>query len=313
MRAATRATLLIAVAAIAVAACAGNPDASASPSAEPPTDAPTSAPPASTEPSPAPSASSAAAATLEVVATDFAFALPDSVSAGATEITLRNEGQDEHQAQIARLNTGVTLEQLTGELQNQDPSAALGLVTLVGGPTGVLPGAQGTVGLDLEAGTHVFLCFIAGEDGIPHIAKGMVAPLEVAEPAAGGALPDGDAELTLQDFGFVGADSLAAGAHTITVTNAGPQPHEATIVKLADGVTVEALRGMFSDPNAAPPPSGPPPFTSAGGIAGIAANSSATIDVDLEPGAYAYLCFIPDPATGKAHAELGMIGGLTVR
>ena len=309
MQPATTRTLLVGVFALAVAACAGSPAASGSPSAEPSTVAPS----ASAEPSVAasPSGSAAAGATLDVVATDFAFDLPDTAPAGPTELTLRNEGNEEHQAQIARLNADATLEQLTTELQNPDPSAALGLITLVGGPTGVLPGKSGTTGLDLEAGTHVFLCFVGGEDGVPHIAKGMIASLEVTEPAATGDLPAGDEQLTLQDFAFVGLDSLASGPHTITVKNDGPQPHEATIVKLADGVTVDALRGMFS--STAPPPSGPPPFTSAGGIAGFAPGDTATVEVDLEPGDYAWICFIPDPATGKAHAELGMIGALTVQ
>ena len=302
-------TLLVGALALTLAACAGSPAASGSPATEPSIDAPSP----SVEPSVAPSASSSAAAgaTLDVTATDFAFDLPDSIQAGPTALTLRNEGAEEHQAQIARLNADVTLEQLTTELQNPDPSGALGLVTLVGGPTGVLPGEEATTGLDLEAGTHVFLCFVGGEDGVPHIAKGMIAPLEVTEPAADGDLPAGDAQLTLQDFAFVGLDTLAAGPHTISVTNAGPQPHEATIVKLADGVTVDMLRGMFSSTEE--PPSGPPPFISAGGIAGFAPGTTATVDVDLEPGDYAWVCFIPDPATGKAHAELGMIGALTVQ
>jgi hypothetical protein len=33
--------------------------------------------------------------------------------------------------------------------------------------------------------------------------------------------------------------------------------------------------------------------------------------VTLEAGAqYAFICFVPDPATGKAHAELGMIAAI---
>lgn len=311
MRNPSKPTMLIAAAALLAAACAGAPGASPSAS-DVPTVAPETSAPASVEPSASASASAAAgAAALEVVATEYAFAMPQTVAAGPTEITVRNDGQEDHQAQVARLNTGVTIDQFNAELQNPDPSAALGLVTLVGGPTGVAPGESVTTGSDLEPGPHVFLCFLSGEDGVPHLAKGQIAVLEVTEPAADGALPEGEMELTLQDFAFVGVDTLTAGQHTLTVTNDGPQPHEATIVKLADGVTVDALRGMFTATE--PPPDGPPPFTSAGGIAGIAADMTATLDVDLEAGEYAWICFIPDPATGKAHAALGMIGGLTVQ
>ncbi len=298
---------------LVAAACSGTPSASsgatASSASVAPSVATSEAPSASVGASSAPSASSGSGNTLEVMAADFSFDLPDSVPAGATHITLTNIGQDPHQAQVARLNTDVTFAELTTALQNPDPSGALGLITLVGGPTGVAPGQSDSVDLMLESGTHVFLCFISGEDEIPHIAKGMVAPLEVTEPATAGSLPAGDAALTLQDFAFVGLDSLSAGPHTIAVTNNGPQPHEAGIVKLTDGVTVPDVIAMMS---ATEPPAGPAPWSDVGGIAGIAPGSTATVDVNLPAGNYAFICFIPDPATGKAHLELGMIGALTI-
>ena len=34
--------------------------------------------------------------------------------------------------------------------------------------------------------------------------------------------------------------------------------------------------------------------------------------LDLEPGDYAFVCFVPDPASAKPHIALGMIGELTV-
>lgn len=315
----TSAALLIA------AACSGTPGATvASPASsasaassvaasEAPSTAPSvaasEAPSASAETSSAPSASSGTVDTLAVDAADFSFGLPASVPAGPTHIVLTNTGKEAHQAQIARLNSGKTFADLTKVLQNPDPSGALALVTLVGGPTSVQAGQTGAVDLMLEPGTHVFLCFLAGADQVPHIAKGMIAPLEVTAPATAGSLPAGDAKLTLKDFSFVGLDKLTAGKHTIAVTNDGPQPHEAGIVKLADGVTVPDVIKLLSAPT---PPAGGPPWTEVGGIAGIAPGSTATMDVDLPAGNYAFICFIPDPATGKSHLQLGMIGALTV-
>jgi hypothetical protein len=138
----------------------------------------------------------------------------------------------------------------------------------------------------------------------------MIAPLEVTGTAVDGPLPAGDAELALQDFAYVGVKSLAAGQHTLTVTNKGPQPHEATLVKLNDGTTVEEVVQFFT---ATQPPSGPPPWTPAGGIAGIATETTAAMEVDVAAGDYAFICRIPDPGSGKAHAALGMVAGLTVK
>jgi plastocyanin len=137
----------------------------------------------------------------------------------------------------------------------------------------------------------------------------MVGQIAVTGSASDAPLPAGDAEVTLQDFAFVGLSTLSAGQHTVTVTNDGPQLHEATLVKLNEGTTVEQVVGLFT---ATEPPSGPPPWTSAGGIAGLADGSSATMDIEVEAGDYAFICFIPDPASGKPHAALGMVGGVTV-
>jgi plastocyanin len=142
------------------------------------------------------------------------------------------------------------------------------------------------------------------------LAKGQVGRLEVTGTAVDAPLPAGDAEVALQDFAFVGLESLTAGQHTVTVTNSGPQPHEATLVKLNDGVTVDQVREAFTSTE---PSSGPPPWTSAGGIAGISTGDTATMEIDVEVGEYAWICFVPDPASGAPHAALGMIGGLTVQ
>lgn len=244
-----------------------------------------------------------------MTALDYSFDLPATIQAGATTINLKNAGKEEHQAQLAQINTGKALSDLLTALKANDFGTALGMVTLSGGPTSVLPGETGTVGVTLEPGNYVFLCFIGGPDGIPHFAKGMVAPIEVTAPATAGELPAADASLILKDFTFEDLDTLTAGPHTVSITNEGTQPHEAGIVRLSEGVTIDDLKKALSSSE---PPSGPPPFTSAGGIAAIAPNAKATLDVDLEPGNYAFLCFVPDPATGKAHAQLGMIAPLRV-
>lgn len=279
-------------AALLIAACSGTPTGSA----------------ASSAPAASPSAGGTTGE-LAITGTDFAFELPASVPAGVTKITMKNAGKEDHQAQLVRIAEGKTMEDLSKALQAPDPSAALALVTLAGGPTAVPPGASGSATVKLEPGAYAFLCFFAGADGVPHIAKGMIAPLEVTGPAAAGDLPAGDATVVTADFAFKGLDKLTPGAHTITIKNDGPQPHEAGIVKLADGVTVPDILKAFTGTAA---PSGPPPFTSAGGIGGIASGTTATFDVDLPAGEYAFICFVPDVATGKPHAALGMVGALSV-
>jgi hypothetical protein len=138
----------------------------------------------------------------------------------------------------------------------------------------------------------------------------MVAPLEVTAPIAAMTLPAGDAAVALQDFAFVGLESLTAGKHTISVTNKGPQPHEAGIIKLAEGKTAADIVAAFNSTEA---PAGPPPWTDVGGIGGLSVGEASTMDVDLPAGSYAFICFVPDAATGKPHAALGMVGAFSVK
>jgi plastocyanin len=310
---------IVVIAAIALVALilllprSGQPGATATPTAaaSPETSASTS-PEASASPSAeaSPSASAATVNELRVEAKDFAFEAPAETQAGVTRIVVNNTGQEEHQAQVAKLAEGKTFADLTAAQQQPDPAAALSVLTLAGGPTGVVPGATIATTSNLEPGTYAFLCFVESADGVPHLAKGMVGQLQVTGTAVDTPLPAGDAELTLQDFAYVGLSDMTAGQHTVAVTNEGPQPHEATLVKLNEGTTVEQVVQAFTSTEA---PSGPPPWTSAGGIAGLAAGSTATMDIEVEAGDYAFICFVPDPASGKPHAALGMVGGLTVQ
>jgi hypothetical protein len=248
---------------------------------------------------------------VEWVAKDFAFDGVTSVAAGPVSIKVKNEGKESHQAQIARIADGKTFEEVVAALGQPNPAAAFQMLTFAGGPTNIPPGGEGTVTTVLKPGKHIVLCFVQGADNVPHFAKGMVAQLDVTGTAASGSLPSAGAELTLQDFAFVGLDSLAAGEQVIHVKNSGPQVHEAGVVKLTGGATVADILKMAT--SSGPLPSGPPPWADAGGVAAINPGEETNLTLNLESGDYAFICFVPDPGTGKPHFQLGMIGGLKVQ
>jgi plastocyanin len=304
--------VLLPAAALTVAACTTT--SSASPSGAASSPATGSAAASGSSASPAASSSAAAGGAqgsdVAITAKDFAYDLPQSVPAGVVNITLSNSGKEEHQAQLAKIADGKTVQDVVAALAKQDMATAFSIITFVGGPTGVQPGGTQTITANLAPGNYMALCFVEGADGVPHFAKGMVAPFTVTGTAAGGQLPAAAAALTLQDFAFVGLNTLPTGSQVVTVTNKGPQPHEATVVKLAPGVTLNQLVAAATAPS---PPPGPPPFTDIGGTAAIAPNSTANVTLNLPAGNYAFVCFVPDPASGKAHFQLGMIGGLTVK
>ena len=125
---------------------------------------------------------------------------------------------------------------------------------------------------------------------MPHFAKGQVKAFQVATGDTGGTAPKADATVTLADFNFLGdVTSLPAKKTTLEVKNGGPQPHELTVIKLNNGVTVDQLKALL---NSDTPPAGPPPIDDAGGLGALQANQTGFVELDLKAGQYAFVCFV---------------------
>jgi LPXTG-motif cell wall-anchored protein len=239
---------------------------------------------------------------------DFAFCGPDQVDAGKLAITLTNDGHEPHQANLGRLADGKTLDDFMAALK-QGEGPALAMLEFVGGPNTIDPGARQRVVVSVTAGNYLLLCFVPSPDGVPHIAKGMLKPLTVVAgtgqdaPAA----PTAAGEASLKDFLVTLPATIKAGKQTWNVVNQGPEPHELTLIKLADGKTLDDIKAYMQKP------AGPPPFSDAGGMGALMAGKNGWFDIDLTPGNYIALCFIPSPANnGKAHFAMGMITPFTV-
>jgi len=258
---------------------------------------------------PAPVTSTPAAAQqVTVTATDFVFQLPTTpVKSGLTQLTLDNAGKELHQAQLFRLTDGKTMADFGAALQAQGPMPTWAVPT--GGPNAALPGGTSNATLVLEPGTYAIVCFIPSADGMPHVAKGMVAGLEVQpsdQPAA--ALPAGDIQMALADYSFTMTPAPTAGTHTFTVTNQAAQPHEAVLVRLEPGATMDpwtdwvkgGMKGAL------------PPGTPFGGLTALAPGEVQNFSVDLAPGTYGLICFAPDATDGQPHLLHGMVMQFTV-
>ena len=118
--------------------------------------------------------------------------------------------------------------------------------------------------------------------------------------------------ITLGDFVFeppAGFD----GNGTYAVENQGNEVHELALFKIADGKTLDDVKGFILTPPGTPPPAGPPPFTEVGGTVGLSHGQTAWLDLKLDPGDYAMFCFFPDPnKDDMPHALEGMIKAFTV-
>lgn len=247
-----------------------------------------------------------AANVVTVVAKEYAFEAPASIPAGLTTIRLVNDGKELHHVSLIRLTDGKTMEDLMSALRKPGPLPAW--AHEAGGVNPPRPdGGEADVTQRLEPGNYVLTCFVPSPDGTPHMMKGMSRALTVA-PSSGAQAPDPvpDVVMTLTDYKFALSKPLTPGKHVIRVENAGQQAHELVLARLAPGKTAGDLAKWIDKMQ------GPPPGEPIGGVAGMAPGGRAYITVDLAPGDYGFLCFLPDVKDGKPHAAHGMVDQIKI-
>jgi uncharacterized cupredoxin-like copper-binding protein len=254
-----------------------------------------------------PAAAPASPQLVHVKAADFKFDMPTSVPAGPVNFHLMNEGKQLHHAMVVRLEDGKTVKDLAEAMKTEGPPPPW--LKFVGGPNGIAPGATASSTLLLTPGQYAVVCMIPGTDGVPHMAKGMVQGFEVAGPVSQAVLPVATDTVHLKDYGFQSARPISAGSHSILVVNDGPQVHEMVLLKLMPGKTVK----NFGDWATTGGMKGPPPAMPIGGAGLMEPGGSSLVSVDLTPGEYGYICFVPDSKDGKLHLMHGMLAQFTVK
>jgi uncharacterized cupredoxin-like copper-binding protein len=254
-----------------------------------------------------PAVTSPAAPVVTVKASEFAFSAPHSIAAGTTTFHLVNTGKQLHHMTLMKLTAGKTMADFVAAVKAGGPPPVW--ATEMGGPNPATPGGgQASATLTLEPGDYVIVCFIPSPgETMPHMAKGMMAPLTVTTKRQAGTAPASDVSVKLADYSFTLSQPLTPGRHEISVTNDAAQPHELVMVKLPTGVTAKAMadwveNGMKGKPIAMP----------IGGMSGLAHGQSGSFPVTLTPGKYGLICFLPDAKDGKMHAMHGMVKEITV-
>jgi hypothetical protein len=248
---------------------------------------------------------SATPSAVTVIATDYRFDAPAELPAGLTTFRLVNKGPSIHHVQLVKLNEGKTFDDFMAALKAGGPPPKW--ATMEGGPNPPEIGDTSSTTVALEPGNYAMLCFVPGTDGIPHVAKGMIRPLTVtAAKGASATEPEAEVVMKLVDYDFELSKPIPAGRHTIRIENAGPQEHEVVIVKLDSGK--EAMDFAKWGEKLV----GKPPGTLHGGVSGIMPGDKAFVEVDLAPGKYGLICFVPDSKDGKMHAHHGMAKTVTV-
>jgi len=266
----------------------------------------TSAAPA---PAPAAAAAPAAANVVNVVASDYKYDAPATIPAGLTTFHMTNNGKEPHQANLIRLDSGKTYNDLANAIKNMKPNAPPpGWVVTAGGPNAVAPGGSADVTMNLAAGNYAIVCFIPDAKGVPHVMKGMGQGITVTPSTTAAAPePNADVTVTMSNYKWDFSTPLTSGKHTLKIVTAPGQPHEFTLFQLMPGKTPADVAKFFDGGM-----KGQPPAMPVGGVAGLSTGLTAYYNVDLKPGDYAIICFLPDEKDGKPHYTHGMTQAIKV-
>jgi len=242
---------------------------------------------------------------VDIVATDYAFEMPDTVASGVVLMNLVNHGKELHHVTIAKLEGDKTIESFEAAMKKPGPPPPW--LKFVGGPNPAAPGQTISGATVLTPGRYLAICFIPSPDGAPHVAKGMIRPFTViGNDSIAAVLPPAADTIRLVDYDFQPSRPLTKGKHTFIVHNAGPQLHELVLVKLAPGKTIQDF-GKWAESLKGPPPSAP-----VGGVATMDAGRTAQFTAELTPGEYGMICFVPDTRDGKPHLAHGMMKSFKV-
>ncbi len=247
-------------------------------------------------------------AVITITASDFAYEMPDTVTGGMVTIKLVNKGPNLHHVQFLRLTDGKTFTDLAEGLKQMKPGAPMPpWVHDVVGPNSPDAGAESAITTNLEPGTYAVICFVDTPDKVPHFAKGMMHPLTVVAPTGPtAAAPTATVTVAMTDYAWDVAPAFTAGKQVVKLVNNAEQSHEMFVIKLAEGKTVDDLMKWGATFK------GPMPGSAMGGISGMPKGGEAYLSMDLTPGNYVLLCFLPDAKDGKPHIVHGMMKPFTI-
>lgn len=228
------------------------------------------------------------------------FSVPKSVPAGLARIEFTNSARGDHGAQLVSVDAGHTVDEglraggAWGERGRPLPS----WVNLVGGVGTVKSGQTGSVTQQLPAGNYAVL----------DLDSNTTAKFRVTGDGAEDEPPSASSRIEATEYEF-DSRGLTSGRNRVRYDNAGREPHFVEGLRIKPGKTIADIRKFLRDEK------GPEPFTQSGLFVSAITDGgvSQTLELDLRPGKYALICFVPDRKGGPPHAVKGMVSEATVR
>ena len=269
---------------------------------------------------------------LVIDGTEYAFAITPDPAAGLrpgwTLVRFTNVGDEAHQVMFAGLKDGVDITELAAAgAGDSSGSAAIEFVDMLGGVSYIDPGHETVALVNLPPGIVPAMCYVPNADGEAHALLGMSTLLTVAASTEGSAAPPaGDEPYDLDGAEVVGTIELAAdgyhvpedlgpGWYHVVNTDVHPEDHalglhELSLLRLGEPLEPDEIDALVEDlaANIAPTVE----LEALGGLGAVSAGFDAYLYLDLPPGDYLAVDFMPDPGDPRPHMLDGYVGSFTV-
>ncbi len=237
-------------------------------------------------------------ASITIVHTEDGITVPESIPAGLRHITIQNDGEEWHASIFRRLNDDVTMEQFEAAFQ-ENPFGSLPLTTQLGGPD-LAPGTSSENIFPLEPGSYVV---VDNWTQPPRMQPFVVT----ANSEADDPVPVAAVTVEMREHEFVMPDTLQSGPQWWAFQNSGEAVHQAGVVKLAQDTTLDDVVAWLDTE------AGPPPWEDIAFWNVMSPGQQSWGELDLPPGDYLVLDFLPDFAhDGAPNFTLGMVKEIVV-
>lgn len=206
----------------------------------------------------------------------------------------------------------ITLEQFTenllASLQSRAPWFLDPGASPAGGAGFIAPGATGLTTVYLKPGDYIVECYVRDENGLFHTAAGMLDHLVVLPAAERGTPPVANARVVISSTNGIEVEQAPqTGSNVIEVffEDQTIYPHflghNVQLVRLPAGHDEQALARLARWMDWREPDGlvnrAPDGARFVGGAMEMTAGSTAFLHVELEPGDYAWIAEVPDPAS----------------
>jgi hypothetical protein len=237
---------------------------------------------------------------LAIELTGSGFDIPKSMSGGVTRIQFTNSTSRPASAQLGYVDGGHTAQEgleAAGAWAEQGKPLPEWAHT-AGGTGRTKPGATATVTQDLPPGEYFVLNVESEEEVAEFFAVKGRNEATLSEPAS---------KVDAFEYRFE-ATGLQAGTNEVLFDNKGKEPHFLEAAPIAPGKSIADVKRFLETEKGQPPID----FERSVSTPVIDGGLRQVIELELDGGKYALLCFVPDRKGGPPHAVKGMISEATV-